>query len=250
MESLVDENGNRYITDEMIDEDRKSGMPEHLIQQEYYSVVQLNEESIYFALQIKYLEENNRIMPALYTPNKMVFSAWDKGRNDSNVVLMFQLNNRNDPDLIDCFESNNRLPDYYFDEIRRRATRLGLHVRAHFIPHDGINRDYNTGKNTVDAGQENGETVIIVPRPTRKIDAIQQSRKMLYRSRINADKCGRLIDALSNYSKEFDEKIGIYKDEPLHNWCSHWADAYQTLALAIDANLVPSVVRDVIYYNK
>lgn len=248
VESLVDENGNRYITDEMIDEDRKSGMPEHLIQQEYYSAVQLNEEAIYFAKQIEFLEANDRIQSDFFVPNAPVYTAWDKGRNDSNSVTMFQMDRRGHPAAIDFFESNNKTPDYYFDEARRRAATRGLYVKCHFLPHDGIERDYNTGKNTVDFGQENGETVLITPRPTRKTDAINQMRKMIYRTTFDKEKTGRLIDAMSNYSKVFDEKLGVYKDEPLHNWCSHPVDSFQTMTLAIDANMINQRAMDVVYY--
>lgn len=250
VESLVDEEGKRYITDEMIDEDRKSGMPEHLIQQEYYSQVQLNEESIYFAHQIKFLEDNTRIVPELHLPNTRVYTATDKGRNDNNVMLMFQVDRLGNPVIIDYLEANNRTPDFYFDEARRRAAKLGLYVYTHFYPHDGAERDYNTGKNTVDFGQEYGAIVKIVPRPIRKIDAIQQMRKMLYKTKFKAETTGRLIDALSNYSKVFDEKLGVYRDEPMHNWCSHPVDAYQTLTLAVDGGMLADITRDVVYYNK
>lgn len=250
VESLVDKDGNRYITDAMIDEDRMSGMPEYLIQQEYYSVVQLNEESIYFAHQMKYLDDNNRIVPDLWLPNTRVYTATDKGRNDNNVMLMFQVDRMNCPHIIDYIEANNRTPDYYFDEAKRRMTKMGLHIFTHFYPHDGAERDYNTGKNVVDFGQEYGATVKIVPKPTSKINAIQQMRKMIYKCKFRAETTGRLIDAMSNYSKVFDEKMGVFKEEPLHNWCSHPVDAFQTLTLAVDGGMLADVPHEVIYYNK
>ena len=57
--TLIDENGDRYISDAMVEEDRRAGMPEYLIQQEYYGVVQINQETKYFAHDIKEIFENN-----------------------------------------------------------------------------------------------------------------------------------------------------------------------------------------------
>jgi hypothetical protein len=74
---------------------------------------------------------------------------------------------------------------------------------------------------------------------------------MLYRTRFNETETKRLIDCLSNYSKDFDVKKGIYKDEPLHNWASHGVDSYQTMTLAIDANMIADRPHDaVIYYTE
>ena len=37
---------------------------------------------------------------------------------------------------------------------------------------------------------------------------------------------------MKNYSKEWDEKRGMYKDEPFHNWDSHGADMSRYAALS------------------
>lgn len=246
VETLRDENNERYVTDEMIQKDRASGMPEYLIQQEYYSAVQLNEETMYFAIQMKFLHENDRIISDLIVPNSPVFGFWDLGRRDQNYVLLVQIY-RGDPVVIGCINSNNKTPDYYFDEARRFCVRRGLVMRTHFLPHDGAKRDYNSGKDTKDIAQELGEDVVIVQRPPSKMDAITQCRKMIYRCQFNKEHTLRLIECLSNYSKEFDKKSGDYKPEPLHNWASHGVDAFQTMALAIDAQMVDVPTRDVLY---
>lgn len=89
--SLIDENGKRYITDEMIDEDRRGGMPEYLIQQEYYGNVVINEETRYFSQAINFINENQRIVSGLIGPNENAYTAWDLGKNDSTAIVIFQL---------------------------------------------------------------------------------------------------------------------------------------------------------------
>ena len=81
------------------------------------------------------------------------------------------------------------------------------------------------------------------------MNAIESMRQMLYRTKFNKENTGRLIDCLSNYSKEFDEKMGVYKKEPLHNWACHGVDSYQTMTLAIESGMLNENMVDVIYNN-
>jgi phage terminase large subunit len=249
--NLVDENGERYITDEMIEEDRRAGMPEYLIQQEYYGVVQINQETKYFAHAIKNIYENEKIIPHLILPGANVYSAFDIGINDCTAIVLFQIkrvDNYLKPFIIGYLENNNRDLAYYVTEIRRFCNRYNLPFKDHFIPHDGQKRDFNTGKNTIDFMREMGENVFIVPKPSSKKNAIEAMRQKLYLCDFNKENTQRLIDCLSNYSKEFDAKMGTYKDRPLHNWASHGTDAFQSMTLALDGDMISERIYDVVYY--
>ena len=252
--NLVDEFGNRYITDEMIEEDRRAGMPEYLIQQEYYGIVQINQETKYFAHAIKNIFENERIKPELIIPGANVYSSFDIGINDCTAIVLFQIrkiDNLRKPIVIGYIENNNRDLAFYVTEIRRFCARYNLPFKDHFLPHDGQKRDFNTGKNTVDFMREMGESAFIVPRPSSKENAIEAMRRMLYMCDFNRENTQRLIDCLSNYSKEFDDKMGTYKNRPVHNWASHGVDAFQTMTLALDADMiVEGSYYDVVYYDQ
>lgn len=249
--TLVDENGDRYITDEMIQEDRDGGMPEYLIQQEYYGNVEINQETMYFAHPLKAIFESDRIISNLFIPDKNVYSAFDIGMNDCTAIVLFQVlrvANYLKPHVIGYIENNNRDLRYYVDEIRKFCNRYNLPFAHHFIPHDGQKRDFNTGKNTIDFLMEMGESGFIVPRPTSKENAIESIRRKLYLCDFNKENTQRLIDCLSNYSKEYDDKMGIYKSKPVHNWASHGVDAFQTMTLALDGNMISDVAYETVYY--
>jgi phage terminase large subunit len=249
--NLVDENGDRYITDEMIEEDRRAGMPEYLIQQEYYGEVQINQETKYFAHAVKNIFDLERLIPNLIVPNANVYSAFDIGINDCTAIVLFQVrrvDNYLKPVIIGYIENNNRDLAFYVTEIRRFCNRYNLTFKDHFVPHDGQKRDFNTGKNTVDFMSEMGEHAYIVPRPTSKENAIEAMRRKLYVCDFNKENTQRLIDCLSNYSKEFDDKMGTYKNRPLHNWASHGVDAFQTMTLALDGDMISDRTYDVVYY--
>lgn len=251
IENLVDENGERYITDESIEEDRRAGMPEYLIQQEYFGKVQVNQETKYFAHAINNINETNRIIKGLIRPNENLYTAWDLGINDCTAICLFQIERREGkfwPHIVGYIESNNRDLSFYIDECRRFANKHRLSIHSHYIPHDGQKRDFNTGKNTVDFGTEMGERFQVVPRPTSKENAIEAMRRKLNMTYFNEENTKRLIDCLSNYSKEYDTKMGVFKNRPVHDWASHGVDAYQTMTLALDANMIIDRPHDIIYY--
>jgi hypothetical protein len=250
IENLVDENGNRYITDEMIEEDRRAGMPEYLIQQEYYGIVQINQETKYFAHPIREIYDSGRIVKDLFIPDANVYSAFDIGINDCTAIVLFQIKRVNSylkPHIIGYMENNNRDLAFYVQEIRRFCNRFNLPFSRHFIPHDGQKRDFNTGKNTIDFMFDMGESAMIVPRPASKENAIEAMRRMLYLCEFNEENTKRLIDCLCNYSKEYDDKMGTYKNRPVHNWASHGVDAFQTMTLALNSDMIVNVAYDVIY---
>jgi hypothetical protein len=248
--TLLDENGNRFITDEMIDEDRRSGMPEWMIQQEYFSAVEVNQETLYFSREISYLYKNDKIIKNIVLQNRRVYAFYDIGWDDSTAIIMVQIDDQSNPRIIHYIENRNRTLQFYVQEILSFAAKHNLIVDTHFVPHDGQKRDFNTGKNTVDFGHDLGQNFIVVPKPTSKINAIQSMRQMLYKVTVNdSDDTKRLIECLSNYSKVFDEKRNCYKEEPLHDWTSHGVDSFQTMTLAFDAHLISEKVVEISYYT-
>jgi hypothetical protein len=251
--TLVDESGNPYITDSDIDEDRRGGMTEYLIQQEYYGNVQVNEETKFFAIAINQIYETNRIIPELFLQNKNVYSFFDIGVDDSTSITLAQFERKDGkirPVVIGYLESNNRDLRYYVNEIRLFCNRYNLPFAKHFIPHDGKNRNWNDGlKNTLHYLTEMGERGQFVERPSSHKIAIEAIRQALYITKFNKENTEKLIACLAHYEKEFDDKMGKFKDIPTHDWSSHGVKSYQTLVLALEAELISEVCYDVIYYS-
>lgn len=249
VKTLVNEKGERYVTDEMIDEDRRSGMPEYLIQQEYYSVVQLNQESMYFAREINHLYENNKIIPELILPGQPVYSCYDIGFNDQTAICMVQFDQNDYPNIINYIEDKNKPLEFYLNSIDHFNARHNLRDGGHFVPHDGNNKNAATGKSYADHGRDLGKYFTVVKKPATKISAIQSMRQILPHTKFNKENTVRLIDCLSNYSKEYDEKGGLYKNNPKHDWTSHGVDSFQTMTLAREAHLFHDTPSEIIYYS-
>ena len=71
----------------------------------------------------------------------------------------------------------------------------------------------------------------VVPR-MRVEEGIQAVRAILPRCWFD-HKTELALEALAAYRNELDEKQGVYKLNPIHDWSSHYADAFRYLALGL-----------------
>jgi hypothetical protein len=209
----------------------------------------LNLETLYFANEMNIINQENRIQPGLVLPNRRVRAFMDIGVRDPSSILLAQMDRNQNPHIIGYMENNNKMFEYYVRWAESQCVKYGLTLDAIYSPHDGAKREFGSGKNVVDFGRDLGYRVYIVPRPVSKFNAIQSMRRMLYRTYFNKDATQRLVDCISNYSKEFDAKAGTFKDDPKHDWASHGVDSYQTMTLAIEGNMLNERSLDVVYIN-
>ena len=105
-----------------------------------------------------------------------------------------------------------------------------------YLPHDAGDESVVT---TVTAEMEMkrllpGVKVRIVPRVPQKFMAINAARSSIAESFFHEVQCAEGIDCLDNYRKKWNETIGNWSDEPVHNQHSHGADAYQQFAQGWD----------------
>jgi len=60
------------------------------------------------------------------------------------------------------------------------------------------------------------------------IDAGKRFFKKLY---IDKTKCADFLEAVPQYTREYDEERKIFKDTPLHDWTSHFSDEHRYASL-------------------
>jgi hypothetical protein len=73
-------------------------------------------------------------------------------------------------------------------------------------------------------------------------DGIQLARDTLPLCVFDEDECEEGIKALENYRKEWNDKLGCWRDKPLHDWASHGGDAFRYLSVAESKRQVKSTV--------
>jgi len=195
-------------------------------QQEYMCSFEGSVQGSYYG---KWMEEASpRIKHIPYEEQLPVYTAWDLGVNDTTAIWFFQILGR-EIRVIDYLETNGEGIHYYASELQKKGFIYG----KHFMPHDVEVREIGTGvsrKTTFEGlGLKPIETLPKLPIE----EGIASVRLVLPRCYFDEEKCGRGLDCLRNYHKEYDEKMKTYKSHPEHDWSSNGADAFRYLATAI-----------------
>ena len=213
------------LNQEAIDEEREAGMPEELIQQEFYCSFDAPLVGSYYgSLMAKALAEE-RIKNVPYEPRLEVHTAWDLGMGDSTAIIWFQQFG-NEYRIIDYYENQGEGIPHYVKIVREKDYIYGRHI----APHDIKVREMGTGKSRFEVARDLGLRFDICPN-IQIDDGIEAARSIIPRCYFDEKKCSILVEALRQYRKDYDEKNKVYKNRPLHDWSSHGADAFRYLAL-------------------
>jgi len=189
----------------------------------------------YYANQFTKIYKDGRICDGFNNDAK-VNTAWDIGVGDSTVIWFYQRIN-NEIHLIDYYENSGEGLEHYAKVIRDRKYDYG----EHYAPHDIDNRDFSNrgltrkqvalnGFDLDNDGKVYSLRLNVVPKLSID-DGISHSRKLLDRCVFDKDKCERGIKCLESYRKEWNDKLGCFRDRPLHDWASDGADAFRYLAV-------------------
>jgi len=175
----------------------------------------------------KLIVRRGRCIPKLYDHNLPVEVAADLGMNDDFVLGYFQTWG-GDKRVIEEYRHNGEDIEHYTAHMK--AT--GYDITTVYLPHDAEVRELNTGQSRVDRFRELMPSVNFVVLPRIPITTgIELVRSMLAHFWID-ERCVYLQTCLQNYSKEWDEKLQVWKDKPLHNEFSHGADMLRYMAMS------------------
>jgi hypothetical protein len=180
----------------------------------------------YFAEQMLAARKQMRIKSVPILTNRRVNTFWDLGR-DTTAIWFHQyaaLEHR----MIDYMQDAGKTLDFYAREIQKRGYLLG----NIYLPHDAEDQSVVT---TVTAEAEikrllPGVKVRIVPRIPQKMMAINAARSRIAECYFDEQRCAKGIACLDNYRKKWNESIGNWSDEPVHDQASHGADAFMQFA--------------------
>jgi len=91
-------------------------------------------------------------------------------------------------------------------------------------------RSLSTGQTRRQTLQDLGIDVLVAP-AVPVIDGIEAVRGLLQRCRFHVEQCADGIEALRQYRADWEDKKGVLRLRPLHDWTSHAADALRYLAV-------------------
>ncbi len=189
----------------------------------------------YFGAAMRRAEQENRIIRVPHEANLPVYTYWDLGMDDSTSIWFVQMVNR-ELRVIDYFESSGEGLAFYSRVLKGQHEGLErmkyYDYGRHFAPHDIEVRELASGVSRKESAKQLGIDFKTVTRPAHKGDGIDAIRTILSRCWFDEINCRRGISALKGYKKEWNEKMMVYGDRPVHDWTSHGTDAFQTFALS------------------
>lgn len=184
-------------------------------------------EGNYYGQQFNKIHATNRICTVPYVEHLPVYTAWDLGMSDDTSVWFFQFYGM-EIRVIDYYAANGEGFGHYAAVLREKKYRYA----RHFAPHDIAVRELGTGASRMEIAASLGIKFERIPTNLNVLDGIDNVREMLDYCWFDEEKCEDGLKCLQAYKKEWDEKLGRYKSHPLHDWASHGADSFRTMAVA------------------
>lgn len=218
--------GPPVISPEDIEKDRKEGMEEDLIQQEYYCNPSGVMRGAYYFQQIQKAEKEKRITNVPYDESAMVDTWWDLGNGD-NMCIWFTQDVGLQIRVIDYLQGEGEGMPFFAKALQDRK----YVYRSHNMPWDVDAKEIGSGKTLRATSLALGIKPIISVKKISVESGIHAVRMVFNKCWFDAVKCKRGLDGLLDYQKQYDEQNKIFRAVPLHNWASHPADAFRTFAV-------------------
>ncbi len=218
----------KHIAMVEIEKERAEGlMSEDMIQQEYYTSFDMGVEGSYYARYVDKAKREARIGDVPWESGFKVHTAWDIGVRDKTSIIFFQTIGQT-VRVIDVYENSKHGLEHYAEVLANKPYLYGNHI----APHDIRVKEWGSGMTRIEKARQLGIQFTLAPN-IEVADGIEASRSLFSKIWFDQEKCKELIKALENYRQEYNSKKKAYLPRPLHDWSSHFADAYRYMAVAL-----------------
>lgn len=217
---------------EAIESDRRSGMSDELIQQEYYCSWLSGVTGAYYAKDIELARNEGRITDVPYDDRLLTYVSWDIGVNDTTALWFYQVA-RGEFRYIDFYMNNREGLSHYAKLIKEKR----YVIEEHIGPHDLEVVEWGTGVSRVEKAWDYGIDFTVLDR-TSVEDGIEAARGQFSRCWFDQSKCADGIAALMQYHADYSTKHERY-GKPVHDWSSNAADSFRYSAV-FNSLLIPA----------
>jgi hypothetical protein len=217
-----------HISNHDIQKEIISGeISEDLAQQEYYCSFASGVEGSYYSKYIDKMKLKGQIGSVPVETGFLVNTAWDIGVRDSTVIIFYQCIGTT-VRIVDYYENSKQGLDHYAAILESKDYLYGKHI----APHDIAVREWGSGQSRIEAARALG-IKFTLSNNVSLMDGIESCRAAFSRIYIDEVKCKVLIRNLENYRQEYDSRRKVYCSRPLHDKCSHSADALRYLCVSL-----------------
>lgn len=218
----------QHISDDVL-ADEKMQMSDELYAQEYETSFERGIEGSYFGRALDRARLENRITYVPYAPEfGPVHVSIDIGVNDATSLVFFQ-STADQVRIIDCYSRSDMGLDHFVEYMQRKPYTYG----KYFAPADLMVREWGGGAITrYEKARQLGINFTVLDK-IPLMDGIDNVLVHFPKFFIDAERCKALVNALENYKREWDDQKQVYKNKPVHNWSSHYADAIRYLCMSL-----------------
>ena len=195
-------------------------------------------QGAYYATQFNDIYKDGRITDLSNYDNKGDINiVCDIGIGDSTALWFYRKVGK-EFHILHYHENSGEGLGYYLKYIEDTFNKNKWSLGKHYGPHDMNNREFGSGgktrKQLAREGVEYGKgkyraNFEIVPK-LKIDDGIQLVRELLPLC-VFDESMEYGISTLESYRKDWNDKLGCWRDTPLHDWSSHGADAFRYLAV-------------------
>lgn len=207
-------------------------------QQEYECSFNAAILGAFYALEMLAVRAEGRIEDDLQAIDAPVHRAWDLGVRDDTSIWFWQVVG-GQIFILDCYSASGVGLEHYASVIDEKYTKNNWQHGIDYVPHDARVKELGTGRTRVETMESLGLRPRLVPN-AGLLDGINAARQTLPRVVFHG-RCDAGMSALEQYRREWNDDQKIFRQAPLHDWTSHYADSFRYLALAwrLEAPVLP-----------
>jgi phage terminase large subunit len=228
-----------YDPEQTIAEERVSGMPEDLINQEYLCDFNAANVGSFWGAAVAQLEKRGGL--CAFRPSGLddVYAVFDLGKTDDTAIWWCRPH-AGGFDVLDHYASHGEEVAHYFDVLDKRAERHGWYYRRLWLPHDARAKTLAARTSVQDQFMTKYPGRVQIVPDMLKRDGIDAGRSLLLApgTRVHA-RCSEVagpkdcdgVEALRAYHREWDDEGKCFRQVPVHDWSSHTADSWRYMAV-------------------
>lgn len=140
--------------------------------------------------------------------------------------------------------------DDWIPKLGQAITDIGIPLGRIWLPHDARAKTFQSKHSTVEKflAAFGSDHVAIVPQ-SKKMDQISAARTVIQKCEFDSLWCEEGLDGLRAWEFEFNQDLGTFSREPIHNWASHPSDGFaygcQVMQMADPPKQAPENMRGI-----
>lgn len=233
--------------EEMVAEERAEGMPESLIEQEYFCSWSAANVGSFYGLHLAALEARGVLGVEFESSGDMVFTSWDLGKTDDTSIWWWRLREGSTEEsprleVLDHYACHGEDLEHYFAVLEERAEKHNWKYEMHWMPHDAKHHKLGTKQSVYEQFiYKYGSGMVGLTPELSLMEGISAVRRLLQKDIRFHVRCSAVahardhdgIEALRSYHRTWDEHAKAFSETPVHDWSSHTADSARYMAVVV-----------------